>query len=116
MQAIYNHAKELVAYQYQNVIIHPDNFSVLGLVLGNCVFDKDARVLGKLFHQKVHNLSGEVMAIKDETSLPLPVEFDQTDCIAQGWQILVSIKDHSCPWVAEKESWSETSLAEFLYQ
>ena len=115
MQAIYNHAKELVAYQFQNVIIHPDNFSVLGLVLGNCVFDKDARVLGKLFHQKVHNLLGEVMAVKDETSLPLPSDFDQTDCIVQGWQILISIKDHSCPWVTEKESWSETSLAEFLY-
>lgn len=30
MQALYNHAGDLIAYQYQNMIIRPDNLKVLG--------------------------------------------------------------------------------------
>jgi hypothetical protein len=115
MQSIYNQANELVAYQYQNLILHPENYSVLGLVLGNCVFNKDAKVLGKLFHQKVHDLSGQVLAIRDDNTLPLPNGFEPDECIIQGWQILINIKDHTCPWVTEKETWSETSFAQLLY-
>ena len=115
MQAIYNHSKELVAYQFKNVIIHPDDFSVLGLVLGNCLFDKEANVLGKLFHHKVLNLAGEVMAYKDESPFQMPANFDNLDCIQKGWQILIKIKNHSCPWIIEKKSWSKTTIAESLY-
>src|ERR1700741_3261765 len=112
MQALYNHAGELIAYQYQNMLIHPDNWQVLGLVLGNCVFNQRAKVLGKLFQQKVYDLSGEVLASKADASLPLPPAFNATNCIMQAWKILVLIKDHSCPWVNTKNTWSSASLAE----
>jgi hypothetical protein len=115
MQALFNHAGELIAYQHQNMLIHPDNMQVLGLVLGNCVFSNQAKVLGKLFQQKVYGLSGEVLASKADATLPLPLSFDITGSIRQAWQILVKIKDHSCPWVPAKESWSRFSLAEYLY-
>lgn len=115
MQAFYNHAGELIAYQYQNMLIHPDNWQVLGLVLGNCVFNQRAKVLGKLFQQKVYDLSGEVLASKADASIPLPGSFSPTNCLLQAWKILVMIKDHSCPWVATKNKWSAASLAESLY-
>ena len=111
MQALYNHGGELIAYQFQNMLIHPDNWQVLG----NCVFDQNAKVLGKLFQQKVYNLSGEVLASKSDESLPVPKEINTTNCILQAWQILVMIKDHSCPWVNAKTNWSSASLAEFIY-
>ncbi len=115
MQALYNHAGELIAYQYQNMLIHPDNWQVLGLVLGNCVFNQRAKVLGKLFQQKVYDLSGEVLASKADASLPLPTTFNVTNCLMQAWKILVLIKDHSCPWVNTKNTWSSASLAEAIY-
>ncbi|NCI45538.1 4-fold beta flower protein [Sediminibacterium soli] len=115
MQALYNHAGEVVAYQYQHMLVHPDNLKVLGLILGNCVFSNQANMLGKLFQQKVYNLSGEVLASKDEASLPLPQSFDTTGSIMEAWQILVKIRDHSCPWVTAKNNWSHSSLGELLY-
>ena len=115
MQALYNHGGEVIAYQFQNMLIHPDNWQVLGLVLGNCVFDQNAKVLGKLFQQKVYNLAGEVLASKADESLPMPQDMNTTNCIRQAWKILVMIKDHSCPWVNAKTNWSAASLAEFIY-
>jgi hypothetical protein len=115
MHALYNHSGELIAYQYQNMIIHPENLQVLGLVLGNCVFDLQSRVLGKLFQQKVFNLSGEVLATKSDESLPVPEKMNVTDCILDAWKILLMIKDHACPWVTVRNAWAPASLAEFIY-
>lgn len=115
MQALYNHGGELITYHYQNMLLHPDNFKVLGLVLGNCVFDAQAKIIGKLFQQKVYNLSGEVLASQSDVSMPLPSNFSTANCVVHAWRILVQIKDHDCPWVTVKEKWSQTSLAEYLY-
>lgn len=115
MQALHNHSGELIAYQYLNMILHPDNMQVLGLVLGNCVFDQKAKVLGKLFQQKVYNMSGEVLASKSDASLPLPENMNVTGCIMDAWKILLMINDHSCPWVTTKNTWAQASLAESIY-
>ena len=115
MQAFYNHAGELIAYQYQNMLIHPDSFQVLGIVLGNCVFGNQAKMLGKLFQQKVYSLNGEVLASKSDASLPEPATLDAKGCVRQAWQIVVKIKDHVCPWVNARDAWSRASLAESLY-
>jgi hypothetical protein len=115
MHALYNHAGEVIVYQYQNMLIHPENLQVLGPVLGNCVFDSNARVLGKLFDQKVYNLAGEVLASKADLSLPVPPALNPTFSVLEAWQILMRIKDHICPWVTAKAKWSASSLAESLY-
>jgi hypothetical protein len=115
MQALYNHGGELIAYHYQNMLLHPDHFEVLGLVLGNCVFDHQAKLLGKLFQKNVYNLEGEVLANQPDDSLALPLLFDNTKSVIQAWHILTKIKDHVCPWVKVKHTWSRTSLAEHLY-
>ncbi|MDB5211926.1 MAG: hypothetical protein JWQ30_2753 [Sediminibacterium sp.] len=115
MQALHNHGGELIAYQYLNMILHPESLEVLGLVLGNCVFDQEAKPLGKLFQQKVYNLSGEVLASKSEVSLPVPENMNITHCIMEAWKILLLIKDHSCPWVTAKNTWASASLAEAIY-
>ena len=33
MQALHNHSGELIAYHYQNMLIHPEDLQVMGLVL-----------------------------------------------------------------------------------
>jgi len=115
MHALYNNGGELIAYQYLNILVHPDSMEVLGLVLGNCVFDLKAKVLGKLFQQKVYNLSGEILASKSGTCIPLPQNMNITSCIMGAWEILLMIKDHSCPWVTTKNKWAPASLAESVY-
>ena len=97
------------------MLINPDDLRVMGLVLGNCVFDQQAKVVGKLFQQKVYNVKGEVLASQAQDSLPIPGNFNVSGCILNAWEILVMIKDHSCPFVTPKNSWSNASLAECLY-
>jgi hypothetical protein len=115
MQALYNHTGELIAYQYQHMLLHPGNLTVLGLVIGDCVFGSQARVLGKVFQRKVYNMSGEVLARREEKPLLLPEKFDIKSSITQAWRILMKIRDHACPWVDTKEKWSQASLDELLY-
>ncbi len=115
MQALYNHGGELIAYHHQNMLLHPYDLEVLGLVLGNCVFDRQARILGKLVHQKIYNLSGEVLARQSDSPGPLPEKFSEDHCVQQAWQILTMIKDHNCPWVTTRDTWSRDSLAGYLY-
>lgn len=115
MHALYNHSGELIAYQYQNALVHPESMDVLGIVLGNCVFDQQARPLGKLFQQKVYNLSGEILASKDDKALPVPGEADTNGIIQAAWKIVVMVKDHSCAWVNAQTAWASASLAEALY-
>lgn len=116
MQAFYNRSNELIAYHHQNMIMHPETLEVLGVILGNCVFDQQAKILGKFFHQKIHNLSGEILAIQSGDSLPVPAELNNVESIMEGWNILSRIKDHSCAWVLEKTTWADISLAEMMYQ
>ncbi len=115
MNALYNRSGEVIAYLHQNAIMHPDTFEVIGMTLGNCVFDPQAKVIGKFFHDKVYAISGELLAKKDHKPVSIPQYLNVTDSIMQSWQILTRIKDHVCPWVTEKETWSNRSLAEYLY-
>lgn len=115
MQALFNHAGELIAYHYRHMLLHPDNYRVLGLVLGNCVFDGQAKIIGKLFQQRVYNLSGEVLASGSEVPISLLFNFSTAHCVMDAWKILMQIKEHNCPWVTAKEKWAEASLAEYLY-
>ncbi len=115
MHSLYNRSGEVIAYLHQNAIIHPDSFEVLGVVLGNCVFGPQAKLLGKFFHDKVYAFSGELLAKKEQQPTSLPQRFNVSNCIKQAWQILTRIKEHVCPWVVEKEVWSNASLAEYLY-
>jgi hypothetical protein len=115
MHSLFNRSGELVAYLHQNAIVHPDTFEVLGVVLGNCVFGSQAKVLGKIVHDKVYAVTGEMLAKADTLTLSLPQRFNVKKCISQSWQLLMRIKDHACPWINEKETWSKSSLAEFLY-
>ncbi len=115
MQGLYNRSGELIAYCGHNMLLHPDNMSVLGLVLGNCVFDQRAKVLGKLFGHKIYNLSGEVLAEAHDGPPSIHSSRNLRECMADAWSILTLIKDHSCPWVPAGKTWAQYSLAEHIY-
>jgi len=115
MYPIYNRTGEIIAYLHQNAIIHPDNFDVLGILLGNCVFGPQAKVLGKSFHDKVYSLKGELLARIEKTPAVLPQSLNVRKCIDESFQLMVRIKDHICPWIPERQDWASASLAEQLY-
>ena len=114
MQAFYNQGGDLIAFHNQNMILQPDSFDVLGLVLGNCIFNKNAEIIGKLFQQKVYQLSGEMIAYQPEETLPVPENFVLTNSLQQAWRILMGIKNHDSPWVNPNGKWSKKKFTDFL--
>jgi hypothetical protein len=57
--------------------------------------------------------NGKIVAkLGDEISLVAPPE--ESAVLRQAWQILSRMKDHTCVWIEEKESWSPQSFYEFL--
>jgi len=114
MYPLNNRSGELIAYLHQNAILHPDSLEVMGVLLGNCVFDPQARMLGKYFHNKLYTVKGELLATSKPEPEPVPQKLSSQSWMRQTWQILDRIKDHICPWVPEKDNWSKSSLVECL--
>ena len=115
MYPLYNRTGEIIAYLHYHAIIHPDSFEVLGVMLGNCVFGPQAKLLGKFFHDNVYSIKGELLARMEKTPSVLPQKLNVKKCVSESWQLMVRIKDHICPWIPEKKEWANASLAEHLY-
>jgi hypothetical protein len=56
-----------LAYVHNNIILQPDGFEVLGVILGQCVFGTKEELKGKFVHKTLYNTSGE--KIGEEKSL-----------------------------------------------
>ena len=87
---------------------------VMGIVLGNCVFTKNAAIAGKLFKDKIRDIDGGLVAHSNHASLS---EFEQdftSKWSKDAWEIVTQVKDHNCPWVEDIDKWSGSTLAKLL--
>jgi len=112
MYVLSGRSKQTVAYLYNNSILHADTLEVIGIILGSCVFGKDATVKGKYYNQTIRNVSGQMVAVESQEFFH--PDFDKMQIMQQTWQLLMQISDHICPWVQEREEWSAQSLTELL--
>lgn len=104
------------AVLYNNKILSLDNFNVIGVILGSCVFGKSGTIKGKIFNKTLYSLSGEIVA-KEQELLSIRLEqFDPVQALFQGWAILEKIKDHYCPWITATEKWHPNNIEVFLEQ
>ena len=58
MYKILNQEKETVAYIQNMMILNKKREKVIGLVIGDCFFGNDTKVIGKIIDQKVYLLNG----------------------------------------------------------
>lgn len=112
MIIIADRSRNTRAYLYHNIILVPGTLEVLGVVLGSCVFGKNGKIKGKFFHNKLYSTSGEILAMEagpfNDTTVNVATVMEQ------GWEVITSIQDHTCPWVQPLERWSELGVVEFL--
>lgn len=102
-----------VAYLHNNILLDVKNKTVIGLILGNCVFGKLPHPVGKFFKNTFRNIKGEIVAmINPEKSVK--AEVDEKEIINSAWQILMQVKEHVCNWVQESHEWSKQSLLDYL--
>lgn len=113
MYKILDQDKETVAYIQNMMILNKKREKVIGLIIGDCFFGQDNKVIGKIIDQKVYLLNGEIVGTvevnkdKKEPSL-------KKGLMLEAWEILSNIKSHTSEWITISKKWSKKSFVEVL--
>jgi len=112
MVQICNQSGKPEAYLVKNIIVNLTNFDAIGVVLGNCIFNKQGLFVGKTRRHCLYNQEGEIVG----TMLLNEQEYDALNSriINDGWRIVEQIKNHGCTWIEEKQQWANMSFEEAL--
>lgn len=103
----------IVAYLYNNIVLDNSMQTVMGVILGNCVFGDAPTPLGKFFNNVFRGTNGKVVAVAQNVEKPASA-INKVHILDGAWKILMRIKEHVCGWIPEVEEWSPKSLPEFL--
>jgi hypothetical protein len=113
MYKIVNQEKETVAYIQNMMILNKKREKVIGLLIGDCFFGNDNKVIGKIIDQTAYLLNGEIIGIvemnKDKKD-PAP----KKGLMLEAWAILSNIKSHTSDWITISKKWSKKTLQEVL--
>ena len=113
MYKILNQEKETVAYIQNMMILNKKREKVIGLVIGDCFFGNDNKVIGKIIDQKVYLLNGDIIGII-ETNKDKKESEPKKGLLLEAWDILGNIKSHTADWITISKKWSKKSFIEVL--
>ena len=113
MYKILNQEKETVAYIQNMMILNKKREKVIGLVIGDCFFGNDNKVIGKIIDQKVYLLNGDIIGIV-ETNKDKKESEPKKGLLLEAWDILGNIKSHTSDWITISKKWSKKSFMEVL--
>ncbi|RXK86548.1 hypothetical protein [Filimonas effusa] len=112
MYVLLNQGRETVAYIETNMIVEAGQTGLIGVMLGNCLFDKSGRLAGKFFGGKVYNLKGEQIADAIIADSAADISFQRH--LEEASDIAYSIADHADVWIEPTGKWSREKLTELL--
>lgn len=101
-----------VAYLHKKMLIDSACSTVLGLIVGNCIFGNRAEPVGKFFSNTLRDIQGRIISKVSPEFYTTPV--NESELMAGTWRILMQIKNHVCTWIPEMNTWSDQTLIEVL--
>ncbi|MEY4458967.1 MAG: hypothetical protein RIT38_172 [Bacteroidota bacterium] len=113
MYKILNQEKETVAYIQNMMILDKKKDKVIGLLIGDCFFGNDNKVIGKIIDQTVYLINGEIVG-KVEMNKDKKDPAPKKGLMLEAWDILSNIKSHTSDWITISKKWSKKSLQEVL--
>ncbi len=113
MYKILNQEKETVAYIQNMMILDKKKDKVIGLLIGDCFFGNDNKVIGKIIDQTVYLINGEIVG-KVEMNKDKKDPTPKKGLMLEAWDILSNIKSHTSDWITISKKWSKKSLQEVL--
>ena len=114
MYLLVNQKNETVAYVENMMILDATHEHVIGILIGDCFFGKkEHKQVGKIFNQTAYLLNGEIIG-----KIELDKNFKNTAIkkalMAQAWDILMNITEHTGAWIVDTKKWSKTELIKHL--
>src|SRR6478609_10698964 len=95
MYLLKDHSKRIVAYLHNHLILLPESFEVIGVIIGKAVFGINGGLKGKFLHNTIYATSGE--KIGEGSIASQTPGFDHHSLVRKTWEVLTHIKDHGCP-------------------
>jgi hypothetical protein len=113
MYKVLNQDNETVAYIQNMMILNKKREKVIGLVIGDCFFGNDDKVIGKIIDQKAYLVNGDIIG-SIETNKDKKEPEPKKGLILEAWDILSNIKSHTSDWITISKKWSKKSFIEVL--
>ena len=113
MYKILNQDNDTVAYIQNMMILNKKREKVIGLVIGDCFFGNDNKVIGKIIDQKVYLLNGDIIGTIEANKDKKDPELKKA-LMLEAWEILSNIKSNTSDWITISKKWSKKSLIEVL--
>ncbi|MEI7588003.1 MAG: hypothetical protein WCJ68_00820 [Chitinophagia bacterium] len=113
MYLIQDQNKETVAYIQNMMILDATQEHVIGILIGDCFFGKNNKVVGKIFNKTAYLLNGEIVG-KIELNKNYKNTAIKKSLMAQAWDILMHVTEHTGAWIIETKKWSKLDLAQNL--
>ena len=104
----------ITAYLYNNLIIETNQQQVTGIILGNCVFGREGNMVGKLVHNNLYTVKGEIAARKLVKQGHTFIIKNLKDIYLQAWNIVSKVKGNVDPWIETTAIWSTVALPQIL--
>lgn len=104
-----NRNNATVAVIHNNIIALP-NGRVIGILLGHCVFGSEGNVLAKYFKHTLFTLDGKKIALENGAADKANVDTQQL--VQQAWELIMKIRDHTCPIISPTDTWSDKTVEE----
>jgi hypothetical protein len=113
MYIIKNKSEVVVAVIQNNIVFSVQDQVVIGILIGDCLYGKSYKMVGKIFNSTVYLLNGQI-AGKVEVSQIHKIKVIRKEHMVDAWAILSGVKEHTSQWIIEKKTWAVKELFEYL--
>jgi hypothetical protein len=113
MYIIKSKNEDVVAVIQNNIVFSVEQQVVVGILIGDCLYGKSFKMIGKIFNSTVYLLNGSIAGIV-EVSNAHKVKVIKKEHMVDAWAILSGVKEHTSQWITEKKTWAQKELLEYL--
>jgi len=113
MYLIQDQKKETIAYIENMMILDPNHDHVIGILIGDCFFGHNKKVVGKIINQTVYLLNGEIVG-KVELNPAYKSANIKKSLMVEAWDFLMNINEHTASWIELTKKWSKATFLSHL--
>ena len=113
MYILLNKEGSAVAYIENMMILDTNHEHVIGILIGDCFFGHNKKVVGKIINQTVYLLNGEIVGKVELNQMYKSVNIKKS-LMVEAWDFLMNINEHTGAWIEITKKWSKTPFLSHL--